>query len=76
MARPTHPNKEIEAAITEAECKGWRLVISQGHAWGKLYCPHADRRGCLWSVWSTPKNPENFAKQLRKKVAKCVHVED
>lgn len=75
MARPVHPNKEIEAAVAEAESAGWRLVISKGHAWGKLYCPFAGREGCWWSVWSTPKNPENFAKQLRRQVAKCAHVE-
>lgn len=75
MARPSHPIKEIEAVIAEAEEKGWRVVISHGHAWGKLYCPFASRDGCWWSVWSTPKNPENFAQKLRRLVAKCAHME-
>ncbi len=76
MPRPVHPNKEIEAVVAEAESKGWRLVISKGHSWGKLFCPFTDRTGCMWPVWSTPKSPESFAKQLRQKVAKCAHVED
>jgi hypothetical protein len=75
MARPAHPNKEIEAVVAEAEASGWRVVISNGHSWAKLYCPFAERMGCIVPVWSTPKNAGNFAKMLRKKVAKCSHQE-
>jgi hypothetical protein len=34
MARPRHPNKEIEAAVAHAETLGWRVVPISGHAWG------------------------------------------
>jgi hypothetical protein len=59
MASPRHPNKEIEAAVAHAEALGWRVVPISGHAWGRLYCPWADRDGCMVSVWSTPRNAEN-----------------
>jgi len=54
MARPRHPNKDIEAAVTHAEVLGRRVVPISGHAWGRLYCAWADRDGCMVSVWSTP----------------------
>ena len=76
MARPVHPDKEIEAVVAEAENNGWRVVISKGHSWAKLFCPLAERSGCIVPVWSTPKNAGNFAKMLRAKVAKCGHQDN
>lgn len=72
MSRPSHPNKHIEAAVAYAESKGWRVIISEkGHCWGTLLCPLQTRDGCRMSVNSTPKNPENHANQIRRKVDKC-----
>ena len=71
VARSHHPNKEIEAAVAYAESLGWRVVPISGHAWGRLYCPWADRNGCMVSVWSTPRNAENQAKAIRRDVARC-----
>jgi hypothetical protein len=71
-----HPNKEIEAVVRYAELKGWQVVERQGHAWGILRCPH-NRNDCRCglfcqiSVWSTPKNPEIHARQLRRKIDGC-----
>ena len=75
MARPTHPNKEIEAAIRYAESKGWRFKSAgkSAHAWRRLFCRQADQSGCQMSVWSTPKHAEDFAKQVRRKADKCAH---
>jgi hypothetical protein len=73
LSRPCHPNKHVEAAVVYAESKGWRVEMSKGHAWGKLFCPLADPSGCRMSVWSTPRSPENHAKQIRGKVDKCPH---
>ncbi|MCY2987076.1 MAG: hypothetical protein NTY19_04310 [Planctomycetota bacterium] len=73
MARPRHPNKHIEGAVQYAEDQGWRVEISSGHAWGHLYCPHATREGCITSVWSTPRCPENHARQIRRDVDRCAH---
>ncbi len=74
MARPRHPNKHIEEAVSFAESCGWRLEISDGHAWGRLFCPEVSREGCRVSVWSTPKKPENHAKHIRRAVMLCPHT--
>lgn len=76
MARPRHGKKEVEAALVYAEGRGWRVEMASGHAWGRLYCPYNDdecRCGefCIVSVWSTPKNPSNHAKQLCRVVDNC-----
>lgn len=72
--RPSHPNKEIEAAVSHAEALGWRWSKVGGHAWGRLLCPHHDRDGCVLFIWSTPRNPENHARQLLRQVARCPHA--
>lgn len=75
MSRPSHPNKHVEAAVAYAEGKGWRCKMSgtSGHGWGILMCPQQDRDGCRISVNSTPRSPENHAKQIRRKVDSCPH---
>ena len=59
------PKPPIEKAVQYAEQLGWRVVMSNGHAWGRLFCPHSTRDGCIISVWSTPRNPENHARHTR-----------
>jgi hypothetical protein len=81
MSRSNHPSKEIEAAIAHAEKHGWRVEKGGAHAWGKMYCPKNDaecRCGeyCIVSIWSTPKVPENHARQLCRVVDKCIHAEE
>ena len=76
VARTRHPKKEIEEAIRHAEANGWRVEIGGSHAWGKLYCPYNDaecRCGefCITSIWSTPRNPGNYARKLRRVVDNC-----
>lgn len=73
MTRPRHPNKEIEAAVREAEALGWRFRKGHGHAWGVLYCPHGERGGCVKSVYSTPVRPENHAREIRRAAERCPH---
>ena len=75
MSRPSHPNKHVEAAVSYAEGKGWRCTMSgkSSHSWGTLMCPLEDRDGCRIIVNSTPRNPENHAKQIQRKVDKCDH---
>jgi len=74
--RPRHPKPEIERAVQYAEQIGWRVQISNGHAWGRLFCPHASRMGCIISVWSTPRSADNHARHIRKQVDKCDHSEE
>ncbi|MCY3860608.1 MAG: hypothetical protein OXG34_06285 [bacterium] len=74
MARSRHPNKEVEAVLVEAEKAGWTVVdTSSGHRWGVMRCVEASRSGCQVSIWSTPKNPGNFARHLRREVGRCGH---
>jgi hypothetical protein len=83
MARSKHPDADIEAALVHAEANGWRIKTSgsSSHAWGTMYCPHREpncRCGeyCITSIWSTPRNPRNHAKQLRRVVDKCTGGEE
>ena len=74
MSRAKHPNKDVEAAIQNAEDHGW--IVKKGGHWGFLYCPfnNAECRcgtRCKAGIWSSPKNPGNHAKQLREVVDGC-----
>ncbi len=76
MSRARHPKKEVEEALRHAEALGWRIEVGGSHAWGRMYCPYNDvecRCGefCIASIWSTPKNPGNHARQLKRVVDNC-----
>lgn len=70
-----HPNKEIQKAIDYAIAKNWTIQGSgkSSHAWGRLKCPETSRLGCLISVWTTPRVPENHDRQIIQTVDKCTH---
>ena len=77
MPRTRHPKKDVEEALQHAEAQGWRIEVGGSHAWGKMYCPYNDaecRCGefCIASIWSTPKNPGNHARQLKRVVDNCL----
>ena len=76
--RNKHPNKEIEVAIQYAEKLGWEYRDSgnSSHAWGRLFCPLHTRDGHQISIYTTPKNPTNFARLIRLRVDKCEHNEE
>lgn len=76
MSRPRYPDKHIERAIQYAEALGWKVHMSNGHAWGRLYCPHATREGCHISVWSTPRDAENHARHIRRYMDQCPHARE
>jgi hypothetical protein len=72
MARPSHPKKEVEEAIRHAERQGWRVEVGGSHAWGRTYCPYNDAEcRCGEFCRSTPKNPGNHARALRRVVDNC-----
>lgn len=77
MARPKHPDWEIEDAIQYAESYGWRYRESgrSAHAWCKLRCPHHARDGCAIVVWGTSSNPGTHAKKIMSAVKNCPHFE-
>lgn len=79
--KKNHPDKEIEMAIGHAEAHNWRVIERSGHAWGSQTCPqNSDNCRCgqfyQMSVWSTPKNAGNHARQLRQKVDGCIYDKD
>ncbi len=74
MARLRHPKKDIEAALEELEDAGWIVTpTSSGHRWGVARCGEASRAGCQISIWSTPRNPGNHARQIRRVLDRCAH---
>lgn len=73
MSRARHPDKHIDEVVRFAESIGWRVELSSGHCWGRLLCPRRDRDGCQFSVWSTPRNAENHAHQIMRRVEQCGH---
>ncbi|MFM2045409.1 MAG: hypothetical protein RLY86_3985 [Pseudomonadota bacterium] len=75
--RSRHPHPAIEAALRHAEGLGWRCTMARGHAFAQLWCPWNDaecRCGefCRISVWSTPRDPEIHARQIRRQVDGCI----
>ncbi|WP_261093290.1 hypothetical protein [Serratia quinivorans] len=66
------PNKHIQAALAYAISRGWLFHASNGHAFGRLHCALPNHREHMMSIWSTPKNPEQHAKQIRRKVDQCL----
>jgi len=75
MARSRHPKKDVENALHDAESAGWTVAPTQsGHRWGVMRCGAAgDTSECRASIWSTPRNPGDHAKQLRRFIARCPH---
>jgi len=74
--RSRHPDHAIEKAVRYAEHLGWRVMMSNGHAWGRLLCPESNRDGCKISVWSTPRSTDNHARQIRRMIDSCPHKLD
>lgn len=70
MTRPRHPKKAVEAVVQYAESLGWRVEKRSGHNWARLYCPYG-HPDCQYGVFSTPQNPENHAKRLRRQIDGC-----
>jgi hypothetical protein len=48
MARPVHPDKDIEAAVSFAESQGWRHIPpgNSAHAWGSAPAAGAEIASC------------------------------
>lgn len=67
-----HPNKHIRDALDYAEQHGWRFEKARGHAhiYGSIYCSHG-HNDCMMFIHSTPRNPENHGKRIRRTVQEC-----
>lgn len=81
MSRIKHKNKDIEKALQYAEQNGWIVEVhnnSKSHAGGVIKCQQNSKKCwtsiyCITSIWSTPKNPYNHARQIIKIVDKCIY---
>ena len=80
MSRKRHLNKDVESVIQYAEAKKWTIETAgkSSHAWGKMKCPANQKdcrcgNFCIVSIWSTPRNSGNHAKQLKKVVDNCIY---
>jgi len=73
-----HHNKDIRKSVEYAVSKGWRVedAGNSSHAWARLKCPETSREGCMISIWSTPRVPENHARQIIRAVDKCPHKQN
>ena len=72
--RDRHPAKEVEAALRYAEERGWVVVRATGHThvWAVMYCCGRSGIGTRRKgIWSTPRNPGAFARDIRRKVEGC-----
>lgn len=67
--RPKHSKADVEKALKDAEDANWTVDFPFGH-WGQIWCP---AHICRLSIWSTPKNEGNHAKQIRRAVEHCPH---
>ena len=77
MARPRHPDKSIEQAVRHAESLGWTVEMSNGHCRGHILRPLRTREGCIVGIFSTPRNPEGHARNIRRAVdVICRHGRD
>lgn len=77
MSRKKHSKREVEDALVYAENEGWRIVDEGSHAWGRMYCPFNDAgcgcgEYCITSIWSTPRNAGDHAKQIKRVVDRCL----
>lgn len=70
-----HANKHIRAALKYATDHGWVVKKSgpRAHAWGVVYCSFG-HSFCWFAVYSTPKNPERHARDIRRTVDRCPRV--
>lgn len=71
-ARQRHPKKEVEAALAAAETDGFLVAPTKsGHRWGYVRCKRCQQQDL--SVWSTPRVPENMARNVRRFMKRHSH---
>jgi uncharacterized protein (UPF0335 family) len=65
MPRRTHPKQQVREVLLEATAAGFDVndTSKRGHGWGYIGCLICRQK---FSVWSTPKNADNHASQIRR----------
>lgn len=68
-----HPDKDIRAAINYALANGWTFNAAgkSAHCFGRLMCGIPQHKDHMMSIWSTPKNTLNHARQIIRMVERC-----
>lgn len=66
MNRRVHPKKEVERALKEAEQSG--LVVDDAVGGGHSSHVISGDNPHPFRVWSTPRNADNHAKQIRRHI--------
>ena len=68
VSKGRHPKKVVDDALSRLCGPQFRIdEIHRGHRWGKLTCLTC---GDDLSVWSTPRVPEDMAKEITRFVAR------
>jgi hypothetical protein len=69
-----HPDKHIRAAIHYAVLNGWEFHPGgkSAHCFGRLCCGIPQHKEHMMSVWSTPANGVNHARQIMRMVDRCL----
>jgi arginyl-tRNA--protein-N-Asp/Glu arginylyltransferase len=71
---PKHPKKDVNDALDYADEQGFDIEQRRsGHAWGRINCGMC---GAFVSIWSTPRDPFNHGRNLRKWVDRHDHAAD
>jgi len=66
VSKWSHSKNQVRKALDEADGKAGFDVVdtsAHGHSWGYVRCEECGQKR---SVWSTPKNADNHASQIRR----------
>ncbi len=69
----SHSKKQVRDALDEADAADFGIRTSAGHRWG---CVECGKCGQTFSVWSTPRNADDHAKQIRRFIKKHSHDDE
>ena len=75
MTKWSHSKKQVRAALDEADAAGFDVhdTSSHGHSWGYIQCTADKQR---MSVWSTPRDADVHAKQIRQFLTRHSHPKE
>jgi hypothetical protein len=74
VANWSHSKKQVRDALDEAYATDFGICATPaGHQWGYVEC---GKCGQKFSVWSTPKSPDNHAKQIMRFLKKHCHDDE
>ena len=74
MPEWSHSKKEVRHALNDAVAAGFLVKESggHGHSWGYINCQYAECMGRM-SVWSTPRDQDDHAEQIRRFIRRPKH---